>query len=405
MNASLQAAIATTLIPSQPQLAELLRAKPEPRRLPWVEQAIRREGLGDILDDVLAETRLTLEQGERLFSTPQLNQVGYMANIVRERKNGNFAFFNRNQHINYTNICNKGCKFCAFQRLPNEDGAYTFSPEIIAGKIRAFLHLPITEVHMVAGINPKLDFKYYLDILRAVKAARPEIHIKAFTMVELAQIQRVANKPIQQVLAELREAGLDSCPGGGAEIFAERVHEEIFGKKLDSEGWLGMQREVHRAGMRSNATMLYGHIESVAERVDHMDRLRRVQDETGGFQTFIPLAFHPENTELAYIPPTTGELDLRVMAVARLMLDNFDHIKAYWVMLTAPVAQLALSYGADDIDGTIMEERIYHEAGAKTAQAMTQDELIAMIREAGRIPIERDTLYNVRAVHGEQVAA
>lgn len=390
--------------PAPLDLHALLAREPEPRRIGWIESAIARSGLGDVLEVVLAGGRLSFEQGVRLFAARDLNQLGYLANLVRERKNGRLAFFNRNLHINYTNICNKGCRFCAFQRLPNEEGAYLMTPDEVAARIRAYAHLDVTEVHMVAGIYPKLDYGYYLDILRAVKAARPTIHVKAFTMIELAQIHRVARKPIQEVLADLRAAGLDSCPGGGAEIFADRVHEEIFGRKLDSHGWLAMQREVHAAGMRSNATMLYGHIETVEERVDHLVRLRELQDETGGFQTFIPLAFHPENTELAYIAPPTGETDLRVMAVARLMLDNFDHIKAYWVMLTPPIAQLALGFGADDIDGTILEEKIYHEAGATTPMAMTQDELIRMIREAGRIPVERDTLYNVRRVHAAAAA-
>jgi aminodeoxyfutalosine synthase len=388
-------AIASDRIASPPTLEELLAREPEPRRSDRTETALRRAGLGDILDKVLAEERLSIAEGVRLFEHPSLNLVGYLANIVRERKNGRLAFFNRNQHINYTNVCNKGCKFCAFQRLPGEEGAYTMSPEDVAARIRAYLHLPVTEVHMVAGINAKLNYQYYLDILRAVKAARPSIHIKAFTMVELEQIRRVAKKPIQEVLEDLKGAGLDSCPGGGAEIFEDRVHQELFGRKLDSNGWLAMQREVHQAGLRSNATMLYGHIETPAERADHFDRLRRLQDETGGFQTFIPLAFHPENTELDYIPPTSGETDLRVMAVARLMLDNFPHVKAYWVMLTQPIAQLALSFGADDIDGTIMEEKIYHEAGAKTPMAMTRSGLVRLIREAGRIPVERDTVYHV----------
>jgi aminodeoxyfutalosine synthase len=232
-------------------------------------------------------------------------------------------------------------------------------------------------------------------MLREVKRARPSLHIKAFTMVELAQIVRLARKPEQEVLRDLIDAGLGSCPGGGAEIFADRVHEEIFGKKLNSQAWLDMQREVHRAGLHSNATMLYGHIENAEERVDHLNRLRLLQDETAGFNCFIPLAFHPENTELAYIPSTSGETDLRNIAVARLMLDNFPHIKAYWVMLTPAIAQIAQGYGADDIDGTIHEEKIYHEAGAQTSQVMTVEQLCYLIEESGRIPVERDTVYNI----------
>jgi len=386
---------------SPEELQRQLPAKLPPRRSARSEKALHLAGLGDILDKVLREERLTLEDGLRLYATPHLPLVGYLANIVRERKNGLLTYFNRNIHVNYTNICNKGCKFCAFQRLPGEEGAYSWSPEECGDKIREYNHLPITEVHMVAGINPKITYDQYVNMMREVKRARPSIHVKAFTMVELAQIQRLARKPIQEVLRELIDAGLDSCPGGGAEIFADRVHEEIFGKKLDSQGWLDMQREVHRAGLNSNATMLYGHIESAEERVDHLDRLRRLQDETGGFNCFIPLAFHPENTELDYIPPTSGEMDLRTIAVARLMLDNFAHIKAYWVMLTPAVAQIAQGYGADDIDGTIHEEKIYHEAGAKTSQMMTVEELCRLVREAGRIPVERDTIYRIIRVMNE----
>jgi aminodeoxyfutalosine synthase len=380
---------------SPEELARVLPQKQPPRRSPATEAIIRQVGLGDILDAVLAEERLTETQGVRLYETPHLPLLGYLANIVRERKNGRLTYFNRNIHVNYTNICNKGCKFCAFQRLPGQEGAYSWSPEECGDKVREYNHLPITEVHMVAGINPQIKYQQYIDMLREVKRARPSLHIKAFTMVELAQIVRLARKPEQEVLRDLIDAGLGSCPGGGAEIFADRVHEEIFGKKLNSQAWLDMQREVHRAGLHSNATMLYGHIENAEERVDHLNRLRLLQDETGGFNCFIPLAFHPENTELAYIPSTSGETDLRNIAVARLMLDNFPHIKAYWVMLTPAIAQIAQGYGADDIDGTIHEEKIYHEAGAQTSQVMTVEQLCYLIEESGRIPVERDTVYNI----------
>ena len=307
---------------------------------------------------------------------------------------GDLAYFNVNQHINYTNVCNKLCRFCAFQRLPGQEGAYVMTPEEVAEKIRACRDEPVTEVHMVAGVYPRLPYTYYLDILRAVKAERPEIHVKAFTMIELMQIARRAKRPLRNVLPELIEAGLGSCPGGGAEIFADRVHAEGYHLKNTGEEWLETARTVHEAGLRSNCTMLHGHIETVEERVDHLDRLRRLQDDTGGLQTYIPLSFHPENTEWSHLPGPTALDELREIAVGRLMLDNVPHIKAYWIMLTIPIAQVALSYGADDVDGTVVEEKIYHEAGATTPQEVARAELVQWIRDAGRVPVERDTIYN-----------
>jgi aminodeoxyfutalosine synthase len=248
---------------------------------------------------------------------------------------------------------------------------------------------------MVAGIYPKLPYEYYLDILRAVKTERPAIHIKAFTMVELMQIARRAKRPLAEVLPELREAGLGSCPGGGAEVFSDRVHALGYDNKNTGDEWLATARTVHEAGLRSNCTMLHGHIETLEERVDHLDRLRLLQDETGGLQTYIPLSFHPATTEWSHLPGPTALDELREIAVARLMLDNIDHVKAYWIMLSIPVAQLALSFGADDVDGTVVEEKIYHEAGATTPQRVMRAELVQWIRDAGRVPVERDTLYNV----------
>lgn len=355
----------------------------------------RAAGLGEIAEKVLASERLDLEDGLTLYHHSDVHAVGALANHVRERLHGDLAYFNVNQHVNYTNICNKLCRFCAFQRLPGQEGAYVMSPEEAADKVRACLDQPVTEVHMVAGIYPKLDYAYYLDLLRAVKAARPDIHVKAFTMIELQEIARRAKKPIAEVLPELIEAGLGSCPGGGAEIFARRVHEEGYHRKNTGEEWIELARAVHRAGLKSNCTMLHGHIETVEERVDHLDRLRRLQDETGGFQTYIPLSFHPENTEWAHLPGPTALNELREIAVGRLLLDNIPHVKAYWIMLEIPIAQLALSFGADDVDGTVVEERIYHDAGATTPQEVAREELVRWIRDAGRIPVERDTLYSV----------
>jgi len=357
-------------------------------------QLTLRAGIGDIAQRVLARERLSRDDGARLYRA-DLHAVGALANHVRERMHGDLAYFNVNQHVNYTNVCNKLCRFCAFQRLPGQEGAYVMRPEEVAAKIRACQDEPVTEVHMVAGIYPKLPYEYYLDILRAVKSERPAIHVKAFTMIELMQIARRAKKPLAEVLPELRAAGLDSCPGGGAEVFSDRVHKLGYDNKNTGDEWLATARTVHQAGLRSNCTMLHGHIETLEERVDHLDRLRLLQDETGGFQTYIPLSFHPKNTEWSHLPGPTAMDELREIAVARLVLDNIDHVKAYWIMLSIPVAQLALSFGADDVDGTVVEEKIYHEAGATTPQGVLRAELVQWIRDAGRVPVERDTLYNV----------
>lgn len=366
------------------------RSSPSERVL----RASKRAGIDDLAQKVLARERLSRDDGVRLYRA-DLHAVGTLANHVRERLHGDLAYFNVNQHVNYTNICNKLCRFCAFQRLPGQAGAYWMTPDEVAAKIAAQLGEPVTEVHMVAGIHPKLEYGYYLDILRAVKRVRPSIHIKAFTMVELDQIAKKAKKPLAEVLPELVEAGLGSVPGGGAEIFADRVHQLSYHLKISGAQWLEVARTVHRAGLKSNCTMLHGHIETLEERVDHLDRLRTLQDETGGFQTYIPLSFHPENNEMSHVPGPTALDELREIALGRLMLDNIPHVKAYWILMDVPIAQLALSFGADDVDGTVVEEKIYHEAGATTPQAVKRAELIQWIRDAGRVPVERDTLYQV----------
>lgn len=355
---------------------------------------IERAGLADIREKVLSGSRLSREDALRLYRTPYLNAVGHLANLVRERLQGDVAYYVRNQHINYTNICNKFCKFCAFYAVPGDPRAYTLTMDDVRRRLLATLGEPIQEVHMVAGINPKLPYSYYLDLVRTVKAVRPGVHVKAFTMIELAQMQRVARKPLEEVLADLREAGLDSVPGGGVEVLSERVHDAIFALKLNARGWLDMARSVHRAGLRSNATLLYGHIETDEEKVEHLIALRELQDETGGFLAFIPLAFHPDNSEMTHLPGSTGVWDLREIALARLMLDNFPHVKAFWIMISPAVSQASLWYGADDIDGTIVREEITHSAGADTPQELTRADLVRMIREAGRRPVERDTLYH-----------
>ncbi len=364
----------------------------------------RAAGLAPIAEKVLAGERLTLDDGLALYRTDDLYALGELANHARERLHGDLAYFNVNQHVNYTNYCNKFCAFCSFDRLPGQEGAYLLTPEQAADKIRAQLHEPVTEVHMVAGVWPKIPYDYYLELLRAVKAARPSIHIKAFTMVELDQIARAARKPLEVVLEELKEAGLGSCPGGGCEVFSERVHRAGYRLKISGEQWLALARTVHEAGLRTNCTMLHGHIETVEEKLDHLDRLRRLQDETGGFQTYIPLSFHPANNEWSHLPGPSALDELREIAVGRLMLDNIPHVKAYWIMLGIEIAQLALAFGADDVDGTVVEEHIYHDAGARTPQQVQREELVRWIREAGRIPVERDTLYHVVWTADESLA-
>lgn len=360
-----------------------------------MEEVVIASGLGDILGKVQSGERLSADDGIRLYRHPDLLAVGYLANIVRERHNGNKAYFIYNQHINYSNICVNLCKFCAFGKPKDSDQAYEMSLDEIREKIRSRLDEPITEIHLVGGIHPDLPYEYYIEMLRAMKKLRPDVHIQGFTCVEIAHLAGLAQKSVQAALQDLIDAGLGSIPGGGAEVFSPRIRKLTCEKKLSGDGWLEVARTAHSMGLRSNATMLYGHIETVEERVEHLEKLRALQDETGGFLTFIPLAFHPKNTELADLSRTSGFEDLKNIAVARCFLDNFPHIKAYWVMIGPKLAQIALSFGADDVDGTVKEEIITHMAGADTEQAMARNELVRLIREAGRDPIERDTLYNV----------
>ena len=353
-------------------------------------------GLVRIYDKVLAGERLTYNDGLELYRNPNLNALGALANIVRERKNGNLTYYVRNQHINYTNVCNKGCKFCSFYAQKGGPDPYTMSLTDVQAKLRAHLDIPIKEVHMVAGINPKLPYEYYLDLLRTVKSVRPGVHIKAFTCVEIEEIRRQAGKPLDEVFADLRDAGLDSLPGGGIEILSDRVHMELFGRKLSGDQWIDISKAAAKAGLSQYATMLYGHIETVPERVEHLVKMRALQDETGHFVTFTPLSFHPEGTQLADLPHPTGDGDLRALAVSRLMLDNFQHVKTFWIMNTPQVSQAAQWYGADDLDGTIHEYEITYADGEQgnKQQVLTRPQLVHLIEEAGRTPVERDSFYN-----------
>ncbi len=364
-------------------------------------KALRLQVLGrelmPLYEKVMEGKRLSFEEGVLLYRTPNLSGVGYLANIVRERLHGNRAYYIRNLHINYTNICNKGCKFCSFYAKKGGPKPYTLTMDEVRERLRAYRHIPITEVHIVGGVNPRLPYQYYLDLLRTVKEERPEVHIKAFTAVEWEEIARVACKPLAEVLEEMKAAGLGSVPGGGIEVLSERVHAELFPKKIDGRRWMEIAREIARAGLKQYATLLYGMGETVEERVQHFIELRALQDETGHFLALTPLAFHPEGTELAHLPHTTGYDDLRNIAVARLMLDNFPHIKSFWIMNTPAVTQIALWYGADDVDGTVHEYEIVYQDDAPGVrqQVLTRTELIRLIREAGRDPMERDSLYQV----------
>ncbi len=355
-------------------------------------------GLGDIAQKVLRNERLTYDDGLALYENADLFAVGALANHVRERLHGDATYFNVNQHVNYTNLCNRLCKFCAFQRLPGQEGAYLMTPEDAAQKITEQLDQPVTEVHVVGGVWPKLDYDYYLNLLRAIKTARPDIHIKGFTMVELDEIVKQAKKPIAEVLFDLKEAGLDSCPGGGAEVFSESVRQATYPHKMPGTRWIETASAVHEAGLYSNCTMLHGHVETPADRVDHLIKLRELQDRSlakdgGHLQAYIPLSFHPDNSEMAHIEGPTALDELREIAVARLLLDNIPHIKAYWILMDIPTAQTALSFGANDVDGTVVEEKIYHEAGATTPQEVQREELVRWIEDAGRVAIERNTTY------------
>jgi len=360
-----------------------------------MDSLVINAGLGDILAKIKDGERLSIADGIRLFQSPDLLAIGYIANMVRERKNGNNAYFIYNQHINYSNICTNLCKFCAFGKDKDSALAYEMSVEEVRAKVRERLSEPVTEIHMVGGIHPDLPYSYYTDLLTVIKEERPDVHIQAFTCVEIAHLGEISGLGTKGVLQDLKKAGLGSIPGGGAEVFSPRIRALTCEKKLSGSGWLEVAKTAHSIGLNTNATMLYGHIETVEERVEHLDMLRQAQDETGGFLAYIPLAFHPKNTELATLARTSGVDDLKNIAVARCFLDNFPHIKAYWVMIGQKLSQIALSFGADDVDGTVKEEIITHMAGAETEQAMSREQLLRLIKDAGRIPVERDTLYNV----------
>jgi aminodeoxyfutalosine synthase len=360
--------------------------------------------LAAIRDKVEAGQRLSFDDGVYLYDRADLFTLGELANLVRERKNGNFTYFNVNEHLNPTNVCVYRCTFCAFRADLKSPKGYVMSDEQVLERAAEADRRGATELHIVGGLHHQLPYEWYLNVVRIIHKAHPRLHLKAYTAVEWDWFARLTGRPTRDLLAEFKEAGLGSLPGGGAEIFHPDVRPKICEHKADAAEWLRVHREAHELGLRSNATMLYGHIEQSRHRIDHLIRLRELQDETGGFQTFIPLAFHPENTRLDHIPKASGVTDLRTMAVSRLMLDNFAHVKAYWVMLGLKTAQVALSFGADDLDGTVVHEKIYHDAGSDSPQELSVGDIRRLIAEAGRTPVERDTLYRevVRAEAGWQ---
>jgi aminodeoxyfutalosine synthase len=363
-----------------------------------VNARIRAAGLSGIYDKLATGERLSFDDGRRLFECADLLAVGVLANHEREKRHGARTYFNYNLRLEPTNVCVASCLFCSFARLkPTDSAAYTMSLEQAWDKLRRRANQPLTELHIVNGLNPELPFSYYTDLLRGFKRIRPEIHLKCFTAVEIAFFADLYGMTDEQVLRELMDAGLDSLPGGGAEIFAERVRRKICHDKCDADRYLDIHRRAHGLGMKTNVTMLYGHIETDDERVDHMLRARALQDETGGFQAFIPLAFHPDNNQMRKLPAPSAADTLRVHAVSRLMLDNIPHIKAFWIATGLDVAQTALWFGVDDLDGTVQEEKIYHMAGSPTPEGVTMTQLTSLVRAAGREPLERDTFYNVKA--------
>jgi aminodeoxyfutalosine synthase len=359
-----------------------------------------------IAEKVMRGERLTFQDGVALFQSKDLLAIGSLAHHVREKLHGKRTYFNVNRHINPTNVCVASCRLCAFGRKADAPGAYTMALEEAFQTAGRGWSEAITEFHIVGGLHPELPFQYYVDLLRGLKERFPGVHLKAFTAVEIAYYSQISRLTYREVLERLKDAGLGSISGGGAEIFAPATRRRICDHKIGAHAWLRVHRTAHELGLHSTATMLYGHIETDEDRVDHLLRLRGLQDQTRGFMTFIPLKFHAANTELGKdinFQDTTGFTDLKAIAVARLLLDNFPHIKAYWIMLTPRVAQVALRFGADDIDGTVVEEKIYHDAGATTPQGMTRPQLIRLIREAGQEPFERDTLYQP-VVRSETVA-
>ncbi|CAN2046449.1 Aminodeoxyfutalosine synthase [Candidatus Magnetomoraceae bacterium gMMP-1] len=351
------------------------------------------KNLYKIQEKLKSDIRLNFEDGLLLYNTQDIIGLGHLADNLRCKKHGRKAYYIYNQHINYTNICSNRCLFCAYARDKDENGAFTYSIEDVKNKLIERIDEPVNELHVVGGLNHALSFEYYIEMLKTIKMIRPNAVIKAFTAVEIDHLFKISGYSLKKTINRLKQAGLEMIPGGGAEVMSKRIRQKLFPKKIDSRRWLEIMEILHGMGLTSNATMLYGHIETMEERVRHLIKLRELQDKTQGFSAYIPLAFHSENTKLSHIPQTTAFDDLKNIAVARLMLDNFEHIKAYWIMIGERLAQLALSFGADDLDGTIIEEKITHMAGAKSAKGLSRSEMKNLISSAGFIPVERDSFY------------
>lgn len=373
---------------------------------------ITDDRLRPIAEKVGAGERLAAADAVALFQSHDLLAIGALADLANRRKNGDRVFFSSNQHINPTNVCvlRNTCVFCSFARMPKEEGAYTRTLDEVLAEAAQAKSAPTREFHIVGGLHPKLPLSYYTDIIKALRAAYPGVHVKALTAVEIAHLARVEKTSVRNVLERLQDAGLTTMPGGGAEVFSTAVRATIADRKLAGEEWIAVHREAHRLGIRSNCTMLYGHVETAPDRAQHLQMLRTLQDETGGFLTYIPLAYHPDNNELGTQMgwegrETQGVDDLKNIAVGRLFLDNIDHVKTHWPMVTAFVSQVALAFGSDDVEGTVVYERVYHDAGAHTPMEMLYDDLVAMIRGAGRVPVERDSLYQPVRVFDDAAAA
>jgi aminodeoxyfutalosine synthase len=353
--------------------------------------------LGRIGEKILAGERITPEEGLTLFEKGTLPYLGALANHVRERRHGNKTYFNRNFHIEPTNVCVFSCHFCAYSRVyAHRDEGWELSQEQMLNIVKSYDGKPVTEVHIVGGVHPKMNLEFFIELLQKIKAHRPDLHIKGFTAVELDYMFRKAKLSVEEGMKKLHAAGLDSMPGGGAEIFHPDVRSVICADKVDADGWLNIHETAHREGMHTNATMLYGHIETYAHRIDHMERLRQLQDRTGGFNTFIPLKFRNKDNDMSHVAESTIVEDMKLYAVARLYMDNFPHIKAYWPMLGRQNAQLTLSFGVNDLDGTIDDTtKIYSMAGSEEqTPSLSTAQLVSLIRQVGREPVERDTLYN-----------
>ncbi len=364
----------------------------------YIQSSANDPALNKIAAKVINDQRITFDEGVMLFEKGEPGWLGMLANLVRERKNGNRTFFNRNFHIEPTNVCVFACKFCSYSRtLKNREAGWELSASDILNKVKSYDGQPVTEVHIVGGVHPKMDLNYFCSVLSEINNHRPDLHIKAFTAVELDYMFRKAKVSVEEGLKKLQQSGLGSLPGGGAEIFDEEIRAKICNDKCSSDVWLEIHETAHKLGMHSNATMLYGHIENYTHRIDHMDRLRQLQDRTGGFNTFIPLKFRNKDNEMSDVPETSIVEDIKNYAVSRIYLDNFNHIKAYWPMIGRSTAQLSQAFGVDDLDGTIDDStKIYSMAGAEEKNpALTTNQLVELIRHSGRTPVERDTLYNV----------